>query len=263
MIGNCNRMEVMKRRDLFFVPLTLAFGRTAFAAEQPWSARLLKGGFDGTTWWSGLSITLSPHWKTYWRVPGDGGIAPSLEITGDNVKSAQVDYPVPERIVTASGTTIGYMDTVVFPIAVTPQDVAKPVKANLKAFFGVCEEVCIPAPFAADVTFDPAQADAPDQALISQWQDKVPKPLSIGPLTKVSSKTIEADMVLVLEVTVQLDDVFVEGNPAHYFSAPRILQNMAIVPVKGAKSLDELRATPVRVTMKTGSIALEQVRAVV
>jgi DsbC/DsbD-like thiol-disulfide interchange protein len=256
-------MHSMKRRDLFIAPLLFGTLRSAFAGDQPWSAKLLKGGFDGIVWWSGLDITLAPHWKTYWRVPGDGGIAPSLEISGDNVKSSRVDYPLPERIVAESGTTIGYMDRVVFPIAVAPRDIAKPLKVSLKAFFGVCEEVCIPAPYAADVTFNPANTDSPDQALIRQWQDKVPKPLSAGPLTKVSAKMIDAEMVLVLELTAQPAEVFVEGNPAHYFGAPRILENVAIVPVKGAKSLDELRATPVRVTMKTGSIALEQVKSVV
>jgi DsbC/DsbD-like thiol-disulfide interchange protein len=102
------------------------------------STRLLKGGFDGAVWWSGLSITLAPHWKTYWRVPGDGGIAPSLDITGENIMASRVDYPVPHRIAGESGTTIGYQDLVVFPIALTPGDVTRPVTANLKAFFGVC-----------------------------------------------------------------------------------------------------------------------------
>jgi DsbC/DsbD-like thiol-disulfide interchange protein len=253
----------MNRRDLLYAPLALAVASPSIAANQPWSARLLKGGFDGTVWWSGIAITLEPHWKTYWRVPGDGGIAPSFDISGDNVKSVRVDYPVPNRLVAESGTTLGYMDTVVFPIAITPLDAEKPVKTNLNAFFGVCEEVCIPARFTADVKFEAAAAAAPDQYLINQWQEKVPRKLTIGPLTNATARMIDAKPVLVVKKVVTLVDAFAEGNPAHYFGTPEILDSFVIFPVTGAKSLDELRAMPVRITAKTRSIALEQVMTVV
>lgn len=253
----------MNRRRFLVTPLFVAMSKSGIAATQPWSASLLKGGFDGVVWWSGLSITLAPHWKTYWRVPGDGGIAPSFTVSGDNVKSARVDYPAPDRLVTASGTTLGYESAVVFPIAITPLTSDKPVKLSMNAFFGVCEEVCIPARFDTDLTFEPAAADAPDQHTISQWQEKVPKQLSIGPLTNASAKMIDGKLVLVVKKVVALVDAFAEGNPAHYFGTPEILDSFVIFPVTGAKSLDELRATPVRITAKTRSIVLEQVMTVV
>jgi DsbC/DsbD-like thiol-disulfide interchange protein len=253
----------MKRRDVLLSPVLLGFVRSARASEQPWSARLLRGGFDGTQWWSGLSITLRQGWKTYWRVPGDGGIAPAFELTGNNVASTQVSYPAPHRFVAASSTTIGYKDAVVFPIAVTPQDIAKSVTVTLKAFFGVCEEVCIPAPFESQVTFLPATSSAPDQRLIADWQAKVPSLGDMGPITKVSAGTHKGQLALVVNTRVTVSDLFVEGNPLHYFEAPVIMEHTCLVPVKGAKSADELRATPVRITLLSGSIALEQMMTVV
>lgn len=253
----------MKRRHLLFAPLLLGSLRQAFAADQPWSAKLLQGGFDGAVWWSGLSITLAPKWKTYWRVPGDGGIAPSLELSGDNIKSSRVDYPVPHRIVSESGTTIGYKDAVVFPFAITPQDVLQPVKLTLNAFFGVCDEVCIPAPFDASMTFDPKAAAAPDQALISEWQKQVPTLVADGPVTKAVVEMRDGKPVLLLDISEAIMEIFVEGNPMHYFGNPMLMRGLVRMDIAGAKTLDELQATPLRITMRTRWKTLEQVVTVV
>ncbi len=263
MINLSDSFVAMKRRHLLFAPLALAVLRPVFAAEQPWSAKLLKGGFDGTVWWSGLSITLAPKWKTYWRVPGDGGIAPSIELSGENLKSSHVDYPVPHRIVSEQGTTIGYKEAVVFPIAVSPQDMERPVKLSLKAFFGVCDEVCIPAPYNADVTFDPNIAAAPDQVLISEWQAKVPQLTTDGPVTKALVEMRDGKPVLLLDTSEAITEIFVEGNPLHYFGKPMLMRGLVRMDVAGVKTLDELRATPLRITMQTHGKALEQVVTVV
>ena len=254
---------MMNRRDFIFVPLALAANTPGLAAEQPWSARLLKGGFDGAVWWSGLSITLAPHWKTYWRVPGDGGIAPLLEITGENIMASRVDYPVPHRIAGESGTTIGYQELVVFPFALTPGDVTRPVTVNLKAFFGVCDEVCIPAPFDASLMFDPANAGAPDQALIGQWQKQVPVLTADGPVTKAVVDMQDGAFVLLLDTSEAIEEIFVEGNPLHYFGNPVVMRGLVRMTVVGVKSLDELRATPLRITIRTTFNVLEQAVSVV
>ena len=253
----------MKRRHLLFAPFALAGVHASVAATQPWSAKLLKGGFDGTFWWSGLLITLAPHWKTYWRVPGDGGIAPALELSGDNLKSGRVDYPFPNRFVTVSGTTIGYKDNVVFPFAIEPRDMLRPVKLDLKAFFGVCEDVCIPAPFDAHVMFDPKTAAAPDQMLISEWQQKVPTRVTDGPVKKATVEMRDGKPSLFLDTSESISDIFAEGNPMHYFGNPLPVQGGVRLDVTGAKTLDEVRATPLRITMRTRSKALEQVVTVV
>ncbi len=263
MIALYVRFVAMKRRHLLFAPLLLTAARHAFAADQPWSAKLLQGGFDGEGWWSGLLITLAPNWKTYWRVPGDGGIAPSLELSGENLKASRVDYPVPHRIRSASGVTIGYKESVVFPFAITPQEITQPVKLTLKAFFGVCDEVCIPAPFNADVTFDPKAAASADQALISGWQKQVPTLVTDGPVKKAHVEMRDGKPVLLLDTSEAIMDVFVEGNPMHYFGDAMLMRGLVSIDIAGAKTLDELRATPLRITMMTRWKALEQVVSVV
>jgi DsbC/DsbD-like thiol-disulfide interchange protein len=249
----------MNRRHFLQFPLALALAAPARAATPPpWSARFLQGAFDGQVYWAGIAITLQPHWKTYWRVPGDGGIAPQFDISGENLKSQRIDYPLPQRITDAAGTTIGYKDDVVFPVALSPTDVSKPVRANLKSFFGVCDEVCIPAQFEASLTFDPAVAHAPDQATIELWRSKVPTAQLQGPIAKATAMQQANKFVIQLETTEALEDVFVEGKTSHYFGAPVSLRGLITVPVSGAKSLDELRATPLRITVLSSSGALEQ-----
>jgi DsbC/DsbD-like thiol-disulfide interchange protein len=254
----------MKRRNFLLGAMALSAGKTALAAEQPWSARLLKGGFDGEVWWSGLAIKLGPKWKTYWRVPGDGGIAPSFTVAGENIKSSRIEYPVPTRMaVELVGTVIGYADEVVFPIAISPVEVVRPVSLELKSFFGVCDEICIPASFNSNLAFDPAQADAPDQFLLSQWHALVPVLVMKGPVTKAIAKQEDSGVFVAFETTQPIKRIFVEGNPTHYFSGPVLVDARLRMKVMGAKSVDEVRATPLRITMQTDTKVLEQIVHVV
>jgi DsbC/DsbD-like thiol-disulfide interchange protein len=252
----------MNRRHLLHMPFAVLLSTASKAQEKPWSARLLKGGFDGKYYWSGLAITLATPWKTYWRVPGDGGIAPQIDMTFENVGDHKILYPLPTRFQDEAGMTIGYKDEVVFPIALEPTDTAQPVKVNFKSFFGVCEVVCIPAQFDGEMKFDPAKADAPDQMLISQWQAKVPMLSLEGPILKATVETTTPKPVLVLDVVEPVDDVFVEGNPLHYFGKPDGTSGLVRLAISGAKSVEELKDNQLRITMNKNGKALEQLMTV-
>jgi DsbC/DsbD-like thiol-disulfide interchange protein len=244
----------MKRRSLLQLPLAFAMVAPLCAAPQPWSARLLKGGFDGKNYWAGLEITLAPGWKTYWRVPGDGGIAPQVDLTIENVASHEIHVPLPSRFEDEAGVTIGYKSQVVFPISIQPMNGKLPVKVSLKSFFGVCEVVCIPARFEGDVVFDPAVSAAPDQQLISQWQAKVPILSVEGPIVTATAE----QGILVLDLLEPVTDIFIEGNPVHYFGKPDKTSGMVRIPVSGAKTADELKGNRLRITIDSNGRALEQ-----
>lgn len=124
-------------------------------------ARLLVGGAPGADGaiqrYVALELSMKPGWKTYWRQPGSaGGIPPQLSWQGSvNLKQAQLKFPAPKRMVDPTGATIGYKQSVVFPIAIEADAPSRPVVVNLKAFFGVCREICIPAQAAFKVTLQP------------------------------------------------------------------------------------------------------------
>ena len=97
-------------------------------------------------YFAGLEIVMADGWKTYWRMPGDSGVPPAFDWAGSaNVASAKVLYPAPMRMPEADGAAIGYKQSVLLPIEVTPQDPSKPIVLKLALEFGVCREICIPA----------------------------------------------------------------------------------------------------------------------
>jgi DsbC/DsbD-like thiol-disulfide interchange protein len=253
----------MKRRSFLGLPLAFAWPEQAYSEAQPWSARVLKGGFDGTHWWVGFGVKLQPKWKTYWRVPGDGGIAPQITVAGENLKSYEVLYPLPRRFEGEDGMTIGYKDDVVFPAKIEPGDALKPLSLQLSGFIGVCEVVCIPAQHSAELSFDPENADAPDQSEISQWQAKVPIVKPSGPVISATALNRNAKPELELRLAESVNDIFVEGSALHFFGKPNFAQNKATLAVNGAKTIEDIKATPLRITIDSTNGPLEQVVTVV
>lgn len=255
----------MKRRDLFKLPLACCFAPMVQAASPPWSARLMKGGFDGTAWNAAIAIKLTENWKTYWRVPGDGGIAPSFNISGDNIKASRVEYPAPKRFRDAAGMTIGYKHEVVFPLAIDPVDASRPIQLAFESFFGVCDVVCIPAQFSDKLDFDPAKADAPDQLIIMEWKRQVPvvKPQGTAdparePVLRATVQMEAGSPVLKLQLAEAATDIFVEGEARHYFGEPKFETGGATLRISGATSAGEFQASRLRITVLLENAALEQ-----
>lgn len=94
---------------------------------------------------AGLTITLAPGWKTYWRVPGDAGIPPDFDWSGsENLERVEVRWPRPVAFDLFGMTTLGYKHAVTLPLAVTPRDPSRPVMLRLRFAYGVCSDICMP-----------------------------------------------------------------------------------------------------------------------
>jgi DsbC/DsbD-like thiol-disulfide interchange protein len=157
----------------------------AMAASSPWvegekaKVRLLAGrGAGGSgALHAFVEIVLEPGWKTYWRTPGDaGGLPPTFDWSKSaNLAAADVMFPAPRRFTDRSGNTIGYEDSVVFPVALTPQDADKPVSLVLGLHYGICKDICIPAE--AELVLEvPAEGGEPLPAEVVEALDRVPRP---------------------------------------------------------------------------------------
>src|SRR5487761_13845 len=102
------------------------------------AARLISGAMKQTAngvWLrAGVELRLDPGWHTYWRDPGDSGVPPTFDFSGsDNVKSATVLWPAPERFPDgAGGTSIGYVDRVILPVQVAAKDATRKPLLHLK-----------------------------------------------------------------------------------------------------------------------------------
>lgn len=123
-----------------------------------------------------IRIGLDPGWKTYWRVPGEAGIPPTLDFTGSrNIAELQVIWPVPTAFDQNGMRSIGYHDVLVLPVRITPHDPAEPVMLDAVLDFGVCRNICVPVSVRLDTDLE--GAGAPDQRISAAMEDvPVPRP---------------------------------------------------------------------------------------
>ena len=92
-----------------------------------------------------IQIEPKQGWKTYWRNPGDAGMAPELDFSGStNLKLKSISYPVPEIGRDEAGHFIGYHHPVSLIVELERQDETAPAEIVLKALVGICETVCLP-----------------------------------------------------------------------------------------------------------------------
>jgi DsbC/DsbD-like thiol-disulfide interchange protein len=242
----------MDRRIFIASLASLPFIASA-RASQNWSARFVNGGFDGASHRAGLYVKLDDGWKTYWRNPGESGIPPSIDVKGDNLESFAVDFPLPQRIIDESGESIGFHDEVLFPLHLKPKDITQAIDAKLSAFFGVCEQVCVPAKFADELKFPPL-GDPADVDFVAKWQARVPK---TGAIVR-ESQIINGHLVLTLEQ--KFDDVFVEGPDRFYFRKPDFKREAgkAWIKIDGLKAPADIKGADLRVTAAASGQGLEQ-----
>jgi len=86
-----------------------------------------------------LDIKLEDGWKTYWRSPGEGGVAPAIRWQ-ETTPSMQWFWPTPARFDVAGITTQGYHQQVTFPMQMTG-DTQVTLKGVLT--LSTCSNVCL------------------------------------------------------------------------------------------------------------------------
>jgi DsbC/DsbD-like thiol-disulfide interchange protein len=152
-------------------------------AQNHTAARLIAGsqvaGSDTKIVRAGVEIKLDPGWKTYWRDPGDSGVPPKLDFAGsDNVKSVTVLWPAPERFPDgAGGNSIGYLDHVILPLRITPQDAKKQSSLKLKLGYDICGNMCVPVESDLKLAVN---GDGAEEMAIEKAEIRVPRRVALG-----------------------------------------------------------------------------------
>jgi DsbC/DsbD-like thiol-disulfide interchange protein len=125
----------------------------------PAEVRLIEGwqAADGSHV-AAVEIRLAPGWHTYWRMPGEAGMAPVLDWSrSTNLASVRHEWPRPIVFENYGMQTIGYSGELVLPVVLTPVRPGEPVAAALDLVFGVCEEVCVPSEARLEVELAPGR----------------------------------------------------------------------------------------------------------
>lgn len=156
----------------FALSLGLAAPGLAGPADDVVSLDILPGWrTDAGTHMAGLQVTLAPGWKTYWRVPGDGGIPPRFAWGGsENLNGAAFHWPVPDVYHINNMRSIGYEGVIVIPVELALDDTGAPARMAGQVQIGVCEEICVPVLLEFDAVLPPTQTRAP--AIVAALVDR-------------------------------------------------------------------------------------------
>lgn len=93
-----------------------------------------------------LHLRLAEGWKTYWRIPGEAGIAPRLDFSGSqNLADVRVHWPRPSVFDQSGYTSIGYLGELILPLELIPRRAGRPIALEGEISIGVCDDICVPA----------------------------------------------------------------------------------------------------------------------
>lgn len=208
------------KKIAFALMLSFCAG-TAYAAESPWvsadyaQARLIAGAEK-----AGLEIRLAPGWHAYWRMPGDGGLAPQLDWAGSqNLKEAVLQWPTPQRYEDAGLQSFGYEGQFILPLMLEAADAGKPVDLALALNLMVCEKICVPQNMTLSLSVPPGQADGAHDARLAAV--KLPVADGVDKL-KIENMVLGPDaMVARIYAPRGFDrmDVFVDAGDELYITA--------------------------------------------
>ena len=106
------------------------------------------GAEGGSEFWVALRLRPDAEWHTYWRNPGDSGLATRLQWTlPEGVSAGEIHWPYPHREALGELTNYGYSGETLHLVPIRlPADwpAGKPVELQARASWLVCRDICIP-----------------------------------------------------------------------------------------------------------------------
>ncbi len=113
-----------------------------------------------------LRLAAIPGWHTYWRNPGDSGEPPRIEWRlPAGFAAGEIEWPVPSRIPVGPLMNFGYKgEVLLLTRLVPPADLAagRPVTLRARAYWLVCEVLCLQQDAELSLTLPIARSAGPD-----------------------------------------------------------------------------------------------------
>lgn len=279
MLEACDRPAMIRQiLPRFILPVLIlaalsAPARAANGADGVTLLRLVAAetGHAGQPFLAGIEMRLADGWKTYWRKPGDSGIAPRFDWSkSENVGAVDVGWPAPQRFDAPGDITFGYEHEVIWPLLVTPKDAAKPVRLALTMSYGVCREVCVPGEAVLSLTVPAASKPQP-----SAEGQRIRAALRRVPVAEAAAKPAaisvrfeaEPSPRLLVDYTVEgaVPQLIVQGPDGFWFGTPEAARHGGtvayVVPAELEKGTAPQGAT-VTLTFSTPDTALEAKRRI-
>jgi len=211
-IYNCVR-TILKPLMAIFLAVAGNFAHAAHTQVQ----LLLSAGTakPGDTILVGVDMKMEPGWHTYWKNPGEAGMATKIEWQlPPGVTAGEIQWPLPEKLPPAEVTTYGYENEVMLIVPLKLAADLKPGPLLLKAHASwlECKESCIPgsADVQATLNIGNETTDSTNRLKFLIWQKRVPTRIptvsSELPFRVWWKKTTNSDIqTLIIETPVNKD----------------------------------------------------------
>jgi len=156
------------RKIIALLPLLL-LSTPVIASATPWQdvapgvrLRLISNDIrapDGSTL-IGLELDMPQNFKTYWRLPGESGIATELDIAGSSgLASPTIQWPFPTPETSNGLLDYVYRGPTVLPVSLKVTGPSSQLQAAVT--MGVCSDICVPVRASFSL---PLPLSAPDVA---------------------------------------------------------------------------------------------------
>jgi DsbC/DsbD-like thiol-disulfide interchange protein/cytochrome c biogenesis protein CcdA len=178
----------------------------------------------GTTVWAAVTQIIAPGWHTYWRNPGDSGLATSVSWDLPKGVSAGTPlWPAPQRFDDGGIVNYGYANeaTILVPLTIARDAASGTAKAHI--FLLECEHMCIPENVTLDIDLSKSSGSP---ALFAAARAKIPQPFHGVANIAVGSKTLMLTLIDPRLSHVSAKDVQFfssTGDAIDYDAAPSLL----------------------------------------
>lgn len=221
-----------------------------------------------------LEVQLEGDWKTYWRSPGEGGIAPAIKWDESrNLQHVDWAWPAPEEFSLLGLQTFGYKGNTTFPLLLTVDDISAPTQLRGKVTLSTCTTICVLTDYQINLDFTTDTLQANTAAMlaynkaISLVPQKVVTPEGVPPVMTLGWDAAKSQLEVRLNDTNwQQPSIIIDGEPDTTFKRVSLtesetaLEGQQLVAIFNGTSWlgePEVLGKPLNVTVIDGERALE------
>ena len=159
---------------------------------------------------------MEPGWHTYWKNPGEAGMATKIEWQlPPGVNAGDIQWPLPEKLPPAEVTTYGYSDEVMLIVPLKLAADLKPGPLELKAHVSwlECKEACIPGSgdIAATLNIGNETKTSAAAVTIEAWKKRVPRPFDLSITAWWEKPTNDDTRPLIISFPTRLISVAIDS----------------------------------------------------
>lgn len=253
--------------------LLIFFSSSAYADEEHARARLISA-YDGAGSFAalemGLELSLDDQWYTYWRMPGDVGLAPVIDWSkSENVQNVEISWPAPKRFTAFDMHSFGYDGTVVLPFKVMPVKTGEAVNLTVKLDIVVCHEICIPQTVMLEKNVPKGPAvKTPERTILTRAVSSLPSAKNTKELG-IDTAVLGKDGITVIAYSKSgwgpSTDMFIDSKDTVLTSVPEVIEQSeggkSVIRIKSPEGVDlasVLLGKKVVIVLHNGENSLER-----